>query len=146
MSASACTEPEGVMQVSGDSCVRRMASSIERAEVVPTAMRAPASGFFSSANVLAGISYHSRGKLSSSIFSNWMGCTVPTPTCKAKAWKWPPPFRFAPRAATALIRVIPSPSPSPCPCPVLPFRYLRKLANFLRVFANYLKMPSRKLC
>ena len=69
MSASACTEPEGVMQVSGDSCVRRMASSIERAEVVPTAMRAPASGFISSAKALVGISYHSRCMLWSLIFS-----------------------------------------------------------------------------
>ena len=32
--------------------MRRMASSIERAEVVPTAMRAPASGFISSAKAL----------------------------------------------------------------------------------------------
>ena len=69
MSASACTEPEGVRQVSGDSCVRRMASSIERTEVVPTAIRAPVSGFSSSAKALAGISYHSLCMLWSSIFS-----------------------------------------------------------------------------
>jgi hypothetical protein len=47
------------MQLFGLRFVRRMASSIERTEVVPTAIRGPGSGLFNSAKLAAGISYHS---------------------------------------------------------------------------------------